>query len=57
MRVRSSERHSSNPQQEQLKGAGTPVVLDVASAGGEPAITIAKVHVMREHFYNGRFGL
>eukprot|EP00752_Nemacystus_decipiens_P003656 g3370.t1 len=26
----------------QLKGLGAPVVLDVASAGGEPAITIAK---------------
>lgn len=35
----------SNRQQEQLRGSGAPVVLDVASAGGEPAITIAKVHL------------
>lgn len=38
--------------QVQLKGSGAPVVLDVASAGGEPAITIAKVsclHSRKKH--------
>lgn len=33
--------------QVQLKASGAPVVLDVASAGGEPAITIAKVLTTR----------
>lgn len=40
--------------QVQIKDSETPVVLDVASAGGEPALTIAKVGGRsRESFHVG----